>query len=94
MGGKMSLMLSCPHCQAEHTDPFEVLDSNKLDQIRCDECGRHFSFAIMECHRCAHEQVFTWPHEPAESVLDLLTCEQCGSTFRYHDAPDEQETNG
>lgn len=87
----MSMKLPCPHCQTEHPDLFEVLDSNVLGQMRCEACKHTFSFAIMECHRCAHEKVFTWPHEPAATVLDMLTCEQCGSTFRYQDAKDEQE---
>jgi transcription elongation factor Elf1 len=91
MENNLSLKLSGPHCEAEHADQFEVLDPDKLDRMRCDACEKTFSFAIMECHRCAHEQVFTWAHEPAPTVLDMLTCEQCGSTFRFHDATDEQE---
>ena len=88
----MSLGLLCPHCGQEHEDPFEVLDPDRLESMRCEACAKPFSFAIMECHRCAHEQVFTWAHEPAAKVLDLLTCEQCSSTLRCADAPHEQES--
>lgn len=87
----MSFGLSCPHCGQEHEDPFEVLDPDRLEQMRCEGCAKPFWFAIMECHRCAHEKVFTWSHAPALQALDLLSCDQCGSTFRYADASHEEE---
>jgi hypothetical protein len=69
------------------------LDPNVLDRMRCEACEQTFSFAIMECHRCDNERVFTWSHEPAVTALDMLTCDQCGSTFRYHDAEDQQASH-
>lgn len=90
----MSFMqLHCPFCEHAHEDPFEVLDSDVLDSMKCEECAKTFWYAIMECHRCAHEQTFTWPHEPASESLDQLTCESCGSTFRVNDGQAEQEAD-
>jgi len=86
-----SLRITCPHCHEEHDDPFEVLASDQLHSMLCEGCGARFWLAIMECHRCAAEQTFTWGHQPEVAALDLLTCDPCGSTFRYHDAETEQE---
>lgn len=85
------LYIQCPHCEHEAEDFFEVLDPDVLDDMRCENCGKHFSFALMECHRCANEQIFTWPHKPSSSALDMLTCEACGSTFRYSDETQQNE---
>ena len=83
------IQFACPRCQHAHDDPFEVFDSDRLHSLRCEHCRQDFSFAIMECHRCAHEEVFTWPQAPSEVALSLLTCESCGSTFRFNDDSDE-----
>ncbi|MBA3773588.1 MAG: hypothetical protein H0X13_14200 [Ramlibacter sp.] len=83
------LKLPCPHCGNRHEDLLEVLDPDKIDSMHCEECRRQLWFSIMECHRCANEQVFTWAHEPEVHALDMLTCEACGSPFRRQDGPDE-----
>lgn len=75
-----ALQFSCPHCSHGFDDPYEVLDDNKLLDIRCDACGKHFSLAIMECHRCAREEPFTWAVQPPPGALPQLTC-ACGATF-------------
>lgn len=86
MHNEMStLRICCPYCEHEAEDFFEVLDPDVIDKMRCEGCGKFFHYALMECHRCANEQVFTWPHEPSSAALDMLTCEACGSTFRYSD---------
>lgn len=86
-----TLCIQCPHCEHEAEDFFEVLDPDVLDDMRCENCGKHFSFALMECHRCANEHIFTWPHEPSEAALNMLTCEACGSTFRYSDEAEQDQ---
>ncbi len=86
-----TLILSCPHCEEEHQDAFEVLNADSIESMRCDACNKQFWFAIMECHRCANEQTFTWTQLPTLEVPDGLTCEACGSTFRYHDDTSEPE---
>jgi ribosomal protein L40E len=83
---KMSFNLLCPFCQHKHDDPFEVLNPDRLDVMRCEKCKAKFSFAIMECHRCAHEQVFSWPQAPSADALDMLICEECNRTLRYQNA--------
>lgn len=87
-----TLCICCPHCENEAEDFFEVINPDIIDKMRCENCGKQFSFALMECHRCANEQVFTWPHEPSETALDMLTCEACGSTFRYSDETKQDQT--
>lgn len=88
----MSFMqLHCPFCEHGHKDPFEVLDTNALDSMKCEACSAVFWFAIMECERCAHEQTFSWPQQPSSAVLDLLTCEACGNAFRKCNETSEQE---
>ena len=76
------LELPCPHCGHLHDDPFDVLEQDQLESMRCEACGKPFWFAIMECHRCGDERVHTWsaPQEPA--LLDQLTCESCVTTYR------------
>jgi uncharacterized OB-fold protein len=85
------LILTCPHCTYEHEDMFEVLDTDSLDAMRCEGCKEIFTFALMECHRCANEQAFSWRHPPLATALDQLTCEACGNTFRYPHAYQEDE---
>jgi hypothetical protein len=84
-----ALVLFCPYCTHESFDDFDVLDPDVLDKMRCESCKKEFSFALMECHRCAHEQTFSWKKEPPATALDLLTCSSCDSTFRYPNAYQE-----
>ena len=78
----MSIELHCPHCQHAHDDPWEVLDVDKIDQMKCEGCHRAFHFALMECQRCAEETAHSWAHAPAPEALRLLTCPDCGATYR------------
>jgi transcription elongation factor Elf1 len=77
-----ALTVSCPHCKHRHKDILELLEPDNLDAMRCDSCTHEFSVAVMECHRCADEQVFTWQEAPAAAVLDTLKCQMCGSGHR------------
>ncbi len=83
------LVMLCPYCEHESCDVFDVLNSDVIDKMRCETCRNEFSFALMECHRCASEKIFSWKKEPSATVLDSLTCECCDSTFRYPDAYQE-----
>jgi transcription elongation factor Elf1 len=80
------LKIFCPHCNHASEDSFEVLDPDTIDAMRCEHCEKQFWFAIMECHACGHEQVFTWMHQASAAALSMLTCEACGTTFRRDDA--------
>lgn len=82
-----ALSLTCPHCRNSHDDPWEVLDSGSIQEMRCDACGKGFAFAILECAHCAEEQVMTWPHAPDGAALKLLTCEVCRRTL-FHETAD------
>lgn len=86
-----ALVLACPYCENESFDVFEVLDPDVLDKMRCESCKNEFSFALMECNRCAHEQTFSWKQAPPAATLDFLTCSSCDSTFRYPHAYQEGE---
>jgi transcription elongation factor Elf1 len=88
-----SVLLSCPHCQHEHEDAFEVLAVGAIDDMRCEACKQEFSFVLLECRRCTNEQAFTWPHRPPSTALRLLTCEPCGIHFGFHDANQEEATD-
>jgi transcription elongation factor Elf1 len=77
-----TLKIVCPHCDHASEDGFEVLDLDTIDAMLCEHCGRQFWFFIMECHRCAHEQVLTWAHQPPPEALAMLTCEACQATFQ------------
>ena len=85
------LILRCPRCEYEHEDGFDVLDTDALGSMKCGACRSTFWFAVMECHRCAHEEAFEWPGTLSESELRLLVCRACCRTFRYHeDSPDQE----
>lgn len=77
-----ALKIPCPHCDHASEDEFEVLEPDSIEAMRCEHCDKQFWFSIMECHRCAHEQVFTWAHQPPPEALAMLTCEACQATFR------------
>jgi len=77
-----ALKIPCPHCDHASEDEFEVFDADAIDAMRCEHCSRQFWFSIMECHRCVHEQVFTWAHQPPSEALTMLTCEACQATFQ------------
>lgn len=83
--GGMGPALACPHCGFAHTDPWEVLEQNRLDEMHCGECRKPFAFALMECDHCGAEKGFTWAHRPADATLDLLNCESCGRLYRQAD---------
>ena len=87
----MSLVFHCPHCQHLKEDPFEVLDQNVIDWMKCEACEKRFYFAIVECHRCAFENVYCWPAEPPSETLALLTCPKCQSTYLRNENSDLEE---
>lgn len=74
------LTFNCPHCGNGFEDPYEVLDDNRVLEVRCDECRREFAAATMECHRCGREETFVWPTVPSADALPMLTC-SCSTTF-------------
>ena len=61
-----NLHLECPHCDHSHGDPLEVLQHTQEDDMRCESCGRTFTFAIVECPQC-HEK-----------KLSHRVCKHCG----------------
>ena len=85
------LILRCPHCKHRHEDEFDVLDTDALGSMKCEACRSTFWFAVMECHRCAHEEAFAWPSHLSESELSLHVCWACRRTFRYHEDSSDQE---
>lgn len=87
-----ALVLSCPYCTHESFDVFDVLNSDVVDEMHCERCKKKFFFALMECHRCANEQIFSWKEAPPTTALDFLTCACCDSTFRYPNAYQEGES--
>ena len=85
------LILRSPYCEHRHRDEFDVLNTDALGSMNCEACRTTFWFAIMECHRCAHEKAFEWPSTLSEFELRGLVCKACGKTFRYHeDSPDQE----
>jgi transcription elongation factor Elf1 len=80
------LNILCPHCDYANEDVFEVFDLDTINTVRCEHCEKQFWFAIMECHACEHEEVFTWMHQTAAAALPMLTCEACGASFRRDNA--------
>lgn len=76
----ITLEFNCPHCTHSFDDPYEVLDENRVIDIRCEACGKHFALAIMDCHRCGREEAFAWPTAPPPEALPRLTC-TCGASF-------------
>lgn len=69
----------CPYCQHCETDPFEVLEVNKLyPSFACDKCCLRFSLLIKECANCDAEQVHVWETVPSPAEVERLLCEACG----------------
>jgi hypothetical protein len=73
----MTLHFSCPHCGAAESDPWELLDADCVQVIRCDHCAEHHYLAVMDCAECTHETVFSFRNRPAAGVLRGLRCERC-----------------
>jgi transcription elongation factor Elf1 len=86
---KSSHTPTCPHCEHEHEDDWEVLLPDQMGSMRCEACRQEFAFAIVECHQCGNEQAFSWTHTPSADALDLLTCEACGSICRRPSSDDQ-----
>ena len=84
----MNLPLLCPRCEHLQEDPFEVLDQNQLDCMKCEQCEQAFHFVILDCPRCAREAAFSWLVEPPRAALSLLNCPSCYSTYYPNAKPD------
>ena len=83
-------MPCCTACGHGHADDFEVLPADTLGSLRCEACRVVFWSVVMNCHRCAHEQAFSWPQKPPDETLPLLTCPRCLSTFLF--PPDAEDS--
>ena len=70
--------LVCPHCDAEHPDDWECLESDQLSHMRCSDCGQVFAFYIGQCRRCAEESLFFWANHPSPYWRAILFCQFCG----------------
>jgi hypothetical protein len=80
------LQVTCPHCNAVESDDWEVLESNRPQQLRCDHCGHAFSLLIRECALCSQETVHTWRQaQPTHSPCDCTTCSLCMMLLRSHE---------
>lgn len=73
-----SLVLRCPHCGQAGIDLFECLDHGVIGPICCEGCGRKFLCLLLECLKCANEDVFTWIQAPSETEMKELACSTCG----------------
>jgi uncharacterized OB-fold protein len=87
-----SLEIQCPHCCHVGEDTWEALDVNRLDSARCEDCGRCFFFAVIECRVCDAETPFSWDEAPPAGALDLLSCRRCGCRHSNHEAAEEDES--
>ena len=70
--------LVCPHCNAEHSDDWECLESDQLSQMRCSDCGQFFAFYIDQCPRCPEESLSLWENQPPPYWRAILVCQFCG----------------
>lgn len=70
--------LVCPHCDAEHPDDWECIESDQLSQMRCSDCGKAFAFYLGQCARCAEESLFLWANQPSPYWRAVLFCQFCG----------------
>jgi transcription elongation factor Elf1 len=88
---EFQLNIACPFCGHAHEDCFEILDTNKMDSMRCHSCRKSFALMLMECERCADEQMFVWSEVPPAIEVVGLACQACGEKYRHADASDEHE---
>lgn len=80
-----TLQVECPQCGHPESDDYDVLDINRVVELRCVECRSAFAAAVMECAACGEEALFCWRQKPARERMCVLRCLTCGDTYRDHE---------
>jgi len=80
------ISLSCPSCGTSIHDGWEGLTENEVHDLTCADCGNRFRGAVLECPRCAADEVVT-----SQSDIEIVTlnCKACGSNIFDLDHDDE-----
>jgi hypothetical protein len=79
-------MQTCPHCEHQTNDMFEVLDNNIIyEMTACERCGKPFYFAMIECDHCGHEQTIANATQLTLSALRARACPACKRTYALAD---------
>ena len=81
-----TLQVECPHCGHVEDDEYESLDSDRLLDLSCADCGGSFHAAILQCRACAAESLFSWMQRPAYGQFEHLRCGACSQPYRDHEA--------
>jgi hypothetical protein len=75
-------MQTCPHCAHRTDDVLDVLDNNTVHEMRaCEQCGKPFYFATIDCDHCGNEQVFADTRQLVLSILQGTQCSVCQQTL-------------
>ncbi len=86
MDANAEMSLSCPSCGTAINDSWECLTENEVHDLTCAHCGNCFRGAILECLRCATDEVVT---SQLNIEISTLACKACGSNFLDLDHDDE-----
>lgn len=81
-----AVRIECPYCGRLDEDDLEILDNDKLHEVRCADCEHQFNVAIMECWSCGDEHVFCWQRRLTEDQFEHLICENCKKPYFDHEA--------
>lgn len=77
---------TCPHCEHKSDDVFEVLDNNTVHEMNaCEQCGKPFYFAFIECDHCGHEEGFAKVAQLVLTTLRASACPACLRPFAFAD---------
>lgn len=75
------LTYSCPHCQHQFSDEWELITADTLQTFDCEKCHNPFTLLLKECLVCVEETIFT-EKPPAEIHVSELKCHACGTPFQ------------
>ena len=67
-------------------DEFELLDGDRVLEMKCGNCGHQFYVAIMDCAHCGTECTFSWTRRPTADAIEHLSCEACNQPYQDHEA--------
>jgi hypothetical protein len=78
MNTSAEISLRCPSCGIASNDGFECLAENEVHELTCAQCGNRFQAVILDCLRCADDDVIA-----SQSDIDVsnLVCKACGSNI-------------
>lgn len=78
MNVSAEISLRCPSCGTASNDGFECPAENEVHELTCAHCCNRFRAVILDCLRCADDEVIT-----SQSDIDVstLVCTACGSNI-------------